>query len=121
MNVALSKYYEDMVGDLIESGRYGNSSEVVRAGLALWKSRAAGRLEHSRSGQKLLAGIRSPAKALTDSDFNPSARAPAANSRNLKPLKIIAAKKRFATSRTSICLSRLENPDAAERFLLRCN
>ena len=32
MNVALSKYYEDFVADLIEGGRYGNSSEVVRAG-----------------------------------------------------------------------------------------
>jgi antitoxin ParD1/3/4 len=71
MNVALSKYYEDMVGDLIESGRYGNSSEVVRAGLrALEKIEQQAALNIPDLDKKLLAGIRSPAKPLTDSDFD---------------------------------------------------
>lgn len=71
MNVALSKYYEDMVGDLIESGRYGNSSEVVRAGLrALEKTEQQAALNIPNLDKKLLAGIRSPAKLLTAADFN---------------------------------------------------
>jgi antitoxin ParD1/3/4 len=71
MNVALSKYYEDMVGDLIESGRYGNSSEVVRAGLrALEKAEQQAALNIPDLDRKLLAGVRSPAKALTDADFD---------------------------------------------------
>jgi antitoxin ParD1/3/4 len=71
MNVALSKYYEDLVGDLIESGRYGNSSEVVRAGLrALEKAEQQAALNIPNLDQKLLAGVRSPARALTDADFD---------------------------------------------------
>jgi antitoxin ParD1/3/4 len=71
MNVALSKYYEDMVGDLIESGRYGNSSEVVRAGLrALENAEQQAALNIPDLDKKLLAGVRSPAKALTDADFD---------------------------------------------------
>jgi len=70
MNVALSKYYEDMVGDLIESGRYGNSSEVVRAGLrALEKAEQQAALNIPDLDRKLLAGVRRPAKPLTDADF----------------------------------------------------
>jgi antitoxin ParD1/3/4 len=71
MNVALSKYYEDFVGDLIESGRYGNSSEVVRAGLrALEKAEQQAALNIPDLDKKLLAGVRSPAKALTGTDFD---------------------------------------------------
>jgi antitoxin ParD1/3/4 len=71
MNVALSKYYEDMVGDLIESGRYGNSSEVVRAGLrALEKAEQRAALNIPDLDNKLLAGVRSPATPLTDADFD---------------------------------------------------
>jgi antitoxin ParD1/3/4 len=71
MNVALSKYYEDLVGDLIESGRYGNSSEVVRAGLrALEKAEQQAALEIPDLDKKLLVGVRSPAKPLTDADFD---------------------------------------------------
>ncbi len=71
MNVALSKYYEDLVGDLIESGRYGNSSEVVRAGLrALEKAEQQAALNIPDLDRKLLAGVRSPARALTDADFD---------------------------------------------------
>jgi len=71
MNVALSKYYEDLVGDLIESGRYGNSSEVVRAGLrALEKAEQQAALNIPDLDNKLLAGVRSPARLLTDADFD---------------------------------------------------
>lgn len=71
MNVALTKYYEDFVGDLIESGRFGNSSEVVRAGLrALEKAEQEAALNIPDLDKKLLAGVRSPAKPLTDADFN---------------------------------------------------
>jgi antitoxin ParD1/3/4 len=71
MNVALSKYYENFVEDLIESGRYGNSSEVVRAGLReLEKAEQRAALNIPDLDEKLLAGIRSPAKPLTGADFN---------------------------------------------------
>lgn len=85
MNVALSKYYEDLVGDLIESGRYGNSSEVVRAGLrALEKAEQQAALEIPDLDKKLLAGVRSPAKALTTADFD---RIRARTRRKLKELE----------------------------------
>ena len=33
MNIALTKHFEALIDRLISSGRYNNSSEVVRAGL----------------------------------------------------------------------------------------
>jgi len=33
MNIALTKHFETLIDRLIESGRYNNASEVVRAGL----------------------------------------------------------------------------------------
>lgn len=42
MNVALTKHYENLIADLVASGRYNNASEVVRAGLrALEKNERA--------------------------------------------------------------------------------
>jgi putative addiction module CopG family antidote len=35
MNVALTKHFEDLIERLVASGRYNNSSEVVRAGLRI--------------------------------------------------------------------------------------
>jgi antitoxin ParD1/3/4 len=35
MNIALTKHFEDLIARLIASGRYNNSSEVVRAGLRI--------------------------------------------------------------------------------------
>ena len=85
MNVALSKYYEDLVGDLIESGRYGNSSEVVRAGMrALEKAEQQAALDISDLDNKLLAGVRSPARPLTNADFD---RIRARTRRKLKQLE----------------------------------
>ena len=85
MNVALSKYYEDLVGDLIESGRYGYSSEVVRAGLrALEKAEQQAALDIPDLDNKLLAGVHSPARSLTDADFD---RVRARTRRKLKELE----------------------------------
>ena len=85
MNVALSKYYEDMVGDLIASGRYGNSSEVVRAGLrALENAEQPAALNIPDLDRKLLAGVRSPARPFTGADFD---RISSRTSRKLKELE----------------------------------
>ncbi len=85
MNVALSKYYENFVGDLITSGRYGNSSEVVRAGLrALEKAEQQAALKIPDLDNQLLAGIRSPARPLTGADFD---RVRARTRRKLKELE----------------------------------
>lgn len=35
MNIALTKHFEDLIERLAASGRYNNSSEVVRAGLRI--------------------------------------------------------------------------------------
>ena len=35
MNIALTKHFEEMIARLVSSGRYNNSSEVVRAGLRI--------------------------------------------------------------------------------------
>jgi len=46
MKIALTKHFEELIARLVESGRYNNSSEVVRAGLRILeaeeKSLAAG-------------------------------------------------------------------------------
>ena len=46
MNIALTKHFEEVIARLVSSGRYNNSSEVVRAGLRILdaeeKSLAAG-------------------------------------------------------------------------------
>ena len=35
MNISLTEHFEKFVAGLVESGRYGNSSEVIRAALRL--------------------------------------------------------------------------------------
>jgi antitoxin ParD1/3/4 len=35
VNIALTKHFEELIARLVASGRYNNSSEVVRAGLRL--------------------------------------------------------------------------------------
>ena len=35
MNIALTKHFEELIERLVTSGRYNNSSEVVRAGLRI--------------------------------------------------------------------------------------
>jgi antitoxin ParD1/3/4 len=38
MNIALTKHFEELIERLVASGRYNNSSEVVRAGLRILDS-----------------------------------------------------------------------------------
>jgi putative addiction module CopG family antidote len=35
VNIALTKHFEELIDRLVASGRYNNSSEVVRAGLRI--------------------------------------------------------------------------------------
>ena len=35
MNIALTKHFEELIARMVASGRYNNSSEVVRAGLRI--------------------------------------------------------------------------------------
>jgi putative addiction module CopG family antidote len=35
MNIALTKHFEELIARLVSSGRYNNSSEVVRTGLRI--------------------------------------------------------------------------------------
>ncbi|ARO29236.1 addiction module antidote protein [Rhizobium sp. NXC14] len=42
-NVALGKHYEEFVRKQLESGRYNNASEIVRAGLRLLEDHEAAR------------------------------------------------------------------------------
>jgi putative addiction module CopG family antidote len=35
MNIALTKHFEELIERMVASGRYNNSSEVVRAGLRI--------------------------------------------------------------------------------------
>ena len=43
MNVSLTPYFEKMIRDLVESGRYSSSSEVVRAAMRLMQQHEADR------------------------------------------------------------------------------
>jgi antitoxin ParD1/3/4 len=70
VNVALSKYYEDYVREEIETGRYGNASEVVRAGLrALQKQEQEAVSGIPDLERKLVVGLRSPAAPFDPSDL----------------------------------------------------
>jgi len=70
VNVALSKYYDDFVREQIESGRYGNASEVVRAGLrALQQQEQETLLSVPNLERKLLEGLRSPAGPFKPADL----------------------------------------------------
>jgi len=70
VNVALSKYYQDYVREEIETGRYGNASEVVRAGLrALQKQEQEAVLSIPDLERKLVEGLRSPASPFKPSDL----------------------------------------------------
>ena len=68
--MALGKYYEDYVREEIETGRYGNASEVVRAGLrALQKQQQEAVSSIPDLDRKLMEGLRSPATPFKPSDL----------------------------------------------------
>ncbi|EAA6844868.1 type II toxin-antitoxin system ParD family antitoxin [Salmonella enterica subsp. enterica serovar Java] len=57
-SVALSPYFEDFIREQIESGRYNNTSEVIRAGLrALEEREQQVKLESLRNA--VIAGMNS--------------------------------------------------------------
>lgn len=66
-SVALGAYFENFIADVIETGRYNNASEVIRAGLRMLE-------ENEKRLQELSATIR-----VGDEDFDPE--------RHLKELK----------------------------------
>jgi putative addiction module CopG family antidote len=69
MNVALTSHFENFIRHLIQSGRYNNASEVVRAGLRELQEKEGevfppGSLKHlytkahNRAERKLVRGLR---------------------------------------------------------------
>jgi antitoxin ParD1/3/4 len=57
-SVTLGEHFNGFVGDMIQSGRYGNTSEVVRDALRLMEAREQ-RMQNVR--EMVLAGLNSPA------------------------------------------------------------
>lgn len=56
-SVTLGEHFNEFVGDMIQSGRYGNTSEVVRDALRLMESREQ-RIQNVR--EMVLAGLNAP-------------------------------------------------------------
>lgn len=71
-SVALGAYFENFIADVIETGRYNNASEVIRAGLRMLE-------ENEKRLQELSAAIRVGEESGRYEDFDPE--------RHLKELK----------------------------------
>ncbi|MDR0807131.1 MAG: type II toxin-antitoxin system ParD family antitoxin [Enterobacteriaceae bacterium] len=56
-SVTLGEHFNGFVGDMVQSGRYGNTSEVVRDALRLMEAREQ-RIQNVR--EMVLAGLNSP-------------------------------------------------------------
>ncbi|ECL4818099.1 type II toxin-antitoxin system ParD family antitoxin [Salmonella enterica] len=56
-SVTLGEHFNGFVGEMIESGRYGNTSEVLRDALRLMEAREQ-RLQNVR--EMVLAGVNAP-------------------------------------------------------------
>ncbi|MFK3663539.1 type II toxin-antitoxin system ParD family antitoxin [Scandinavium sp. NPDC088450] len=56
-SVTLGEHFSSFVGDMVESGRYGNTSEVLRDALRLMEAREQ-RLQNVR--EMVLAGVNAP-------------------------------------------------------------
>lgn len=69
-SVALSSHFETFIRTQIDSGRYNNVSEVIRAGLRLLEDQEqqAAQLEELRSAIK--AGVNSGAPVLAETVFD---------------------------------------------------
>ena len=71
MNVALTKYFENLISRLITSGRYNNASEVVRAGLRLLEDQHASvRLQREKLRAAIAAGLASGPGKSADAVFD---------------------------------------------------
>ncbi len=57
MSAALTNYWQDFINQMIESGRYNNRSEVIRAGLRSLEERELAKEE--REFERVFAGGRS--------------------------------------------------------------
>lgn len=71
-SVALGAYFENFIADVIETGRYNNASEVIRAGLRMLE-------ENEKRLQELSAAIRVGKESGRYEDYDPE--------RHLKGLK----------------------------------
>ena len=63
-SVALGAYFENFIADVIETGRYNNASEVIRAGLRMLE-------ENEKRLQELSAAIRVGEESGRYEDFDP--------------------------------------------------
>ena len=76
-NVLLSDRHEELIGELIESGRYQNASEVMREGLRLVEEREAaleGPVWREFLGSRIEEAERGDAKWVEHKDFKRRAR-----------------------------------------------
>lgn len=71
-SVALGAYFENFIAEVIETGRYNNASEVIRAGLRMLE-------ENEKRLRELSAAIRVGEESGRYEDFDPE--------RHLKALK----------------------------------
>ncbi|MEY0231733.1 type II toxin-antitoxin system ParD family antitoxin [Providencia manganoxydans] len=56
-SVTLGEHFNGFIGEMIESGRYGNTSEVIRDALRMMESREQ-RIQHVRN--MVMDGLESP-------------------------------------------------------------
>ena len=67
-NVVLTDHQEALVGNLVQSGRYQNASEVLREGLRLVEQREA---ENTARLDALRQAVDSGIRDITEGRFNP--------------------------------------------------
>ncbi|EPC0218047.1 type II toxin-antitoxin system ParD family antitoxin [Salmonella enterica subsp. enterica serovar Newport] len=65
-SVTLGEHFNGFIGDMIQSGRYGNTSEVVRDALRMMEVREQ-RIQNVR--EMVLAGLNSPVSKNTMDDI----------------------------------------------------
>jgi antitoxin ParD1/3/4 len=65
-SVTLGEHFTGFVGDMVQSGRYGNTSEVLRDALRLMEAREQ-RIKNVR--EMVLAGVNAPASSRTMDDI----------------------------------------------------